>query len=287
MKSTTRPSSDAIMKPIPVFEIQPSGRALRTDLGDLWRYRELLYFLVWRDLKVRYRQTFIGAAWAVLQPLVAMVVFTIIFGGLVGVSSNGIPYPLFAFAALVPWTFFATGVAQASTSLVDSRNLLRKVYFPRLIIPVSAVSSGLADLSIAGLFLVAMMISQGLLPTAFVVWLIPAVGLAMVTTLGVGIWLAAVNVRYRDVRYVVPFLLQVWLFATPVAYPSSLVGQQWQTVYALNPMVGVVEAVRWALFGVPSPPVALVVIGAVVATVILVSGAAYFRNVESYFADVV
>ena len=176
MKSTTRPSSDAITKPIPVFEIQPSGRALRTDLGDLWRYRELLYFLVWRDLKVRYRQTFIGAAWAVLQPLVAMVVFTIIFGGLVGVSSNGIPYPLFAFAALVPWTFFATGVAQASTSLVDNRNLLRKVYFPRLIIPLSAVSSGLANLSIAGLFFAAMMISQGLLPTAFVVWLIPPSG---------------------------------------------------------------------------------------------------------------
>src|SRR4051812_8896194 len=157
MRSTTRASRDAITKPVPVFEIRPTGRALRTDLGDLWRYRELLYFLVWRDLKVRYRQTFIGAAWAVLQPLVAMVVFTVIFGGLVGVSSDGIPYPLFAFAALVPWTFFATGVAQASISLVDSQNLLRKVYFPRLIIPMSAVTSGLADLGIAGLFLLAMM----------------------------------------------------------------------------------------------------------------------------------
>jgi lipopolysaccharide transport system permease protein len=256
-------------------------------LGGLWRSRELLYFLVWRDVKVRYRQTYVGAAWAVLQPFVTMVVFTIIFGGLVGVSSDGVPYPLFSFAGLVPWTFFATGVTHASVSLVDSQSLLKKVYFPRVVIPVAAVVAGLVDLAVAGLVLFVMMFAAGVPPGMGVVWVLPMIVLAIVATLGIGLWLAAMNVRYRDVRYLVPFLLQVLLFASPIAYPSSLIGEPWRTLYALNPMVGVVEGIRWALFDLPTPPVDLVVIGSIVAVVIFLSGAAYFRRVEGEFADIV
>jgi lipopolysaccharide transport system permease protein len=257
------------------------------DLANLWRCRELLYFLIWRDLKVRYRQTFFGAAWAVLQPFVTMVVFSVIFGQLVGVSSDGVPYPLFAFAGLVPWTFFATGVAQASLSLVDSQNLLKKVYFPRLVIPIAAVMSGLADLGIAGLVLAGMMFAADLPLGIEAVWIVPPIALAIVTTLGFGVWFAALNVRYRDVRYIVPFLLQVWLLVTPVAYPSSLIGEPWKTLYALNPMVGVVEGIRWALFDLPTPPFTPLAIGSMVAAMVLLSGAVYFRRVEGAFADVV
>jgi lipopolysaccharide transport system permease protein len=287
MSSATRTSDRTPAASKPVIEIHPRRRWVGFDLANLWRYRELLYFLVWRDLKVRYRQTFLGAAWAVLQPFVTMVVFTVIFGRLVGVSTDGIPYPLFAFSALVPWTYFATGVTQASNSLVGSQNLLKKVYFPRLVIPVASVAAGLADLAIAGAVLAVMIVVLGSLPGLTVVWVIPLIGLATVAALGVGIWLSALNVRYRDVRYVVPFLLQVWLFATPVAYPSSLVSEPWRSVYALNPMVGVVEGIRWALFGIPADPLPLVVIGTLVAVVLLVTGAAYFRHVEGVFADVV
>jgi lipopolysaccharide transport system permease protein len=271
----------------PITEIRPRQHWVGFDLANLWRYRELLYFLVWRDLKVRYRQTFLGAAWAVLQPFVTMIVFTVIFGRLVGVSTDGVPYPLFAFAALVPWTFVSTGVTQAANSLVGSQNLLKKVYFPRLVIPVAAVTAGLADLAIAGIVLAGMIAVLGSLPGPTTIWVVPLIALAMITALGVGIWLAALNVRYRDVRYVVPFLLQVWLFATPVAYPSSLIDERWRLVYALDPMVGVVEGIRWALFGRPLDPLGLVVVGSVSAAFILITGVAYFRHVEGAFADVV
>lgn len=272
---------------VPVIEIRARRGRAPIDLAGLWQYRELLYFLTWRDLKVRYRQTFLGAAWAVIQPLVTMVVFSVIFGRLAGIPSDGVPYPVFAFAALVPWTFFATGVTQAANSLVGSQNLVKKVYFPRLVIPIGAVLTGIVDLAIAGVVLIVLMFAFGIVPGLGIVWIVPLVGLAFITSLGVGVWLAALNVRYRDIRYLVPFLLQVWLFATPIAYPSSLLDEPWRTLYALNPMVGVVEGTRWALLGTATAPGPLILVSTAVAVLLLVTGAAYFRHVEGTFADVV
>ena len=271
----------------PVIEISPRRGRVPIDISGLWQYRELLYFLTWRDLKVRYRQTVLGAGWAVIQPLVTMLVFSVIFGRLAGIPSDGAPYPVFAFAALVPWTFFATGVTQAANSLVGSQNLLKKVYFPRLVIPISAVVAGFVDLAIAGIVLLALMLGFGIVPGLASVFIVPLVGLAFVTALGVGVWLSALNVRYRDVRHIVPFLLQVWLFATPIAYPSSLLDEPWRTLYALNPMVGVVEGTRWALLGTATAPGPLILVSGAVALLLLVSGSAYFRHVEGTFADVV
>ncbi len=267
--------------------IRPRRGLARLELGTLWRYRELMYFLLWRDIKVRYRQTILGAVWAVIVPFVTMVVFTLIFDRLARIPSDGLPYPIFAFAALVPWTFFATGIGQAANSLVGSQNLIKKVYFPRLVIPTSAVLTGVVDLIIAGAVLLGMMLFFGIVPTASVVWLLPLLLLAFITSLGVGLWLSALNVRYRDVRHIVPFLLQIWLFATPVAYPSSLIAEPWRTLYALNPMVGVVEGFRWALLGAGFGPGLLVGVSATMAVVVLLSGAYYFRHVEGTFADVV
>jgi lipopolysaccharide transport system permease protein len=280
-------TTSAPPRTVPVIEIRARRGRAPIDLAGLWQYRELLYFLTWRDLKVRYRQTFLGAAWAVIQPLVTMVVFSVIFGRLAGIPSDGVPYPVFAFAALVPWTFFATGVTQAANSLVGSQNLVKKVYFPRLVIPIAAVLTGVVDLAIAGVVLIVLMLAFGIVPGLGIVWIVPLVGLAFVTALGVGVWLAALNVRYRDVRYLVPFLLQVWLFATPIAYPSSLLDEPWRTVYALNPMVGVVEGTRWALLGTATAPGPLILVSGAVAVLLLVTGAAYFRHVEGTFADVV
>jgi lipopolysaccharide transport system permease protein len=267
--------------------IQPRRGRAPLEIGALWAYRELLYFLVWRDLKVRYRQTILGAAWVVLQPFATMVVFSVIFGRLAAVPSDGLPYPIFAFAALVPWTFFSTGVSQAANSLVGNQNLLKKVYFPRLVIPTAAVLTGLVDLAIAGTVLIGMMLVYGILPTPTIVWVAPLLVLAFVTSLGVGLWLSALNVRYRDVRSIVPFLLQIWLFATPIAYPSSLISEPWRTLSALNPMVGVVEGIRWALLDADTAPGPLIVVSFAVALVVLVGGAAYFRRVEGTFADIV
>jgi lipopolysaccharide transport system permease protein len=268
-------------------EIRPRQGRISLDLAGLWAYRELLYFLVWRDLKVRYKQTALGASWAIIQPVVTMIVFSVFFGRLAGMPSDGVPYPLFAFAALVPWTFFAQGVSHAANSLVGSQNLLKKVYFPRLVIPISAVLSGVVDFLLAFLVLFALMGGFGTWPTLRVLWTVPLLGLALVTATGVGVWLSARNVRYRDVRYAVPFLIQVWLFATPIAYPSSLVPEGWRTLYALNPMVGVTEGFRWALLGSAVAPGPLVLVSAAVAGVILVFGALYFRRMEATFADVV
>lgn len=257
------------------------------DLRELWAYRELLYFLVWRDVKVRYKQTALGASWAIIQPFATMVVFSLFFGRLAGVPSDGLPYPVFAYAALVPWTFFANGVTLSTQSLVGSQNLIRKVYFPRLAIPIAAVLSGLVDFVLAFGILLLMLLYFGIVPGPQALLLVPLLLLATITSLGVGFWLSALNVKYRDIGYITPFLVQFWLFATPIAYPSSLLGEPWRTLYGLNPMAGVVEGFRWALLGTSSAPGGLVFVSALASLLLLVSGAFYFRHMERTFADFV
>jgi lipopolysaccharide transport system permease protein len=270
-----------------IIRIRPSRGWQHLNLGELWHYRELLYFLSWRDIKVRYKQTLLGAAWAVLQPFFTMVVFSLFFGKLAKMPSDGVPYPLFAFAALVPWTFFASGLTHSSNSLVESATLLKKVYFPRLVIPVSSVMSGVVDFVFAFIVLLVMMPIYGVLPTANVIWLPLLLVLAFVTSLGVGLWLSAINVKYRDVRHTIPFLTQFWLFATPIAYPSSLLSESWRIVYALNPMVGVVEGFRWALLSTDTAPGPMILVSSLTALIVLVGGAFYFRRMEKTFADLV
>jgi lipopolysaccharide transport system permease protein len=267
--------------------IRPSRGWQHLKLKELWQYRELLYFLSWRDIKVRYKQTMLGAAWAVLQPFFTMVVFSLFFGKLANMPSDGVPYPLFAFAALVPWTFFASGLTHSSNSLVESATLLKKVYFPRLVIPISSVISGVVDFVFAFIVLLAMMPIYGVLPTANVIWLPLLLVLAFVTALGVGLWLSAINVKYRDVRHTIPFLTQFWLFATPIAYPSTLLSESWRIVYALNPMVGVVEGFRWALLSTDTAPGPMILVSSLTALIVLVGGAFYFRRMEKTFADLV
>jgi len=284
-------AQEAAPSNIPIIVIKPSRGWVSLRLREVWEYRELLYFLTWRDIKVRYKQTALGAAWAIIQPFFTMVVFSLFFGRLAGVPSDGIPYPIFSYAALVPWTFFANGVTQAANSLVGSANLIRKVYFPRLTVPVATVLSGVVDFMLAMVVLMAMMFWFSIVPTANIIWLPLFLLLALVTSLGVGLWLSALNVQYRDVRYVVPFIIQFWLFATPVAYPSSLIeqklGQFWLVVYSLNPMVSVVEGFRWALLGTDTAPTLIVIPSTIVALILLVTGAYYFRRMEKSFADVV
>jgi lipopolysaccharide transport system permease protein len=285
MESDLTRSATAHTAPLHVVQARPGRAAL--ELGALWTYRELVYFFIWRDVKVRYRQTVLGGLWAIIQPLVTMVVFSVIFGKVAGISSDGLPYPIFCFAALLPWTFFSTGVQLGANSLVTSQNLLKRVYFPRLALPIAAVVTGLVDLAFASLVLGAMMAAYGVVPSPAALLVLPLLALSLLTTLGVGVWFAAVNVRYRDVKYVLPFLLQVWLFITPVAYPSSLIDQPWRTLSALNPNVGVVEGIRWALLGADTMPLSLVLVSTGSALVVLISGLYYFRHVEGTFADVV
>jgi homopolymeric O-antigen transport system permease protein len=272
---------------LPTLRIAPSRGWVPLKLKDLWEYRELLYFLVWRDIKVRYKQTALGATWAIIQPFFTMIVFSIFFGHLAKVPSDGIPYPIFSFAALVPWTFFANGLSQSSNSLVGSGTLITKVYFPRLIIPLAAVFSGIVDFLLAFLVLLVMMVYYGLLPTVNVLWLPLFLLLALITSLGVGLWLSALNVEYRDVRYIVPFITQFWMLATPIGYPSSLLHQPWRTLYGLNPMVGVAEGFRWALLGTKTAPGPIIAVSATAALTILITGAFYFRRMEKTFADLV
>ncbi|KAB8144679.1 ABC transporter permease [Chloroflexia bacterium SDU3-3] len=271
----------------PEIVIEPQHGWAALNLRDLWQYRELMYFLVWRDIKVRYKQTVLGAAWAILQPLTTMLVFTLFLGQVFNRDTGGAPYPLWSFAALVPWSFFATGLAQSADSLIGSSNLIKKVYFPRLAIPVATVLSGAVDFALAFAVLLVMMLGYRVAPTPNVVWLPLLLLLALATALGVGLWLSALNVQFRDVRYVVPFLTQLWLFATPVAYPSTLVPEQWRALLALNPMVGVVEGFRWALLGADTRPGPMVLVSSLAALALLVSGAFYFRRMERTFADVV
>jgi lipopolysaccharide transport system permease protein len=273
--------------PMPVIQIRPSRGWVSLKLDELWEYRELLYFLVWRDIKVRYKQTVLGVAWAIIQPFFTMLVFSLFFGRLAKVPSDGIPYPIFSFAALVPWTFFANGLSMASNSLVDSANLIKKVYFPRLAIPLATVLSGVVDFVLAFVMLLGMMLYFGIVPTIHVVWLPLLLVLALITSLGVALWLSAMNVQFRDVRYTIPFLTQFWLFATPIAYPSSLLSEPWRTLYGINPMVGVVEGFRWALLGTNTAPGPIIIVSSLAALSVLISGAFYFRRMEKTFADVV
>lgn len=253
---------------------------------ELWEYRELLYFFVWRDIKVRYRQTVMGALWAIIQPFFTMVIFSLFFGRLAKIPSDGLPYPVFSYAALVPWTFFATALNQASNSLVVSANMVKKIYFPRLSLPIATVLASVVDFVLAFVVLLGMMLYYGLVPTVNVLWLPLFLLLALVTSLGVSLWLSAMNVQFRDVHYTIPFLTQAWLFLTPIAYPSSLLPEPWRTVYGLNPMAGVVEGFRWALLGTDTPPGPMTIVSAVVALIVFISGAFYFRRMEQGFADV-
>ncbi len=267
--------------------IRPSRGWISLNLRDLWEYRELLYFLTWRDVKVRYKQTVLGAAWAIIQPFFTMVVFSLFFGKLAKVPSDDIPYPIFSYAALVPWTFFANGLSQSSSSLMASADLIKKVYFSCLVVPISSVISGAVDFVLAFVVLLGMMLYFGIVPTWNIVWLPLLLLLALVTSLGVGLWLTAMNVQFRDVRCAVPFLVQAWMFATPIAYPSSLLDEPWRTLYGINPMAGVVEGFRWALLGTETVPGPIVLVSALVAVGLLISGAYYFRRMEKTFADVV
>ena len=265
--------------------IRPSGA--RPNLGEVWAYRELLYFLVWRDLKVRYKQTVLGIAWAVLQPLATTLVFAIFLGRLAGVPSDGVPYPVFAYAAMLPWQLFAHALTDSSNSLVANERLITKVYFPRLVIPLATILAGLVDFAIAFVVGIGLMAWHGIVPGPFIAAVPLFVALAVLAALAAGLWLSALNVEYRDVRYTLGFLVQIWLFATPVAYPSSLVPERWRALYGLNPMAGVVEGFRWALLGHGQPPGALLVVSTAVTFVVLAGGLWYFKRMERTFADVV
>jgi lipopolysaccharide transport system permease protein len=264
---------------------QPSRGWAWPKLRELWEYRELIYFFAWRDIKVRYKQTVIGALWAIIQPVFTMVIFSLFFGRLAKVPSDGLPYPVFSFAALVPWTFFANALTQASNSLVLSANMIKKIYFPRLSLPIATVLAGVVDFVLAFMVLLGIMLYYGLAPTINVLWLPLFLLLALVTSLGVSLWLSTMNVQFRDVRYTIPFLTQAWLFVTPIAYPSSLLSEPWRTLSGLNPMAGVVEGFRWALLGTDTAPGPMTIVSALVALTLFVTGAFYFRRMEQSFAD--
>jgi lipopolysaccharide transport system permease protein len=268
--------------------IAPPRKLTVLNLKELWEYRELLSFLVWRDILIRYKQTALGASWAILQPFLTMVVFSVVFTRLTQVpTTNDIPYPLLSFSALVPWTFFANGLSMASNSLVASQNLIKKVYFPRLLIPVATIASGLLDFLLSFLVLLLMMVFYKIHPTINIIYLPFFLLLAFVSSLGIGLWFSALNVEYRDVRYAIPFLIQLGLFASPVAYSSNLLSEPWRSLYGINPMAGVIEGFRWALLGDASPPSSVILISTVAAFVVLVSGILYFKRMEASFADIV
>jgi lipopolysaccharide transport system permease protein len=283
-----RPASDRAARAPVVAEtvIRPESRWPGLDLPELWAFRGLFYFLVWRDIKVRYAQTVLGVGWAILQPVLAMVVFTIIFGNFASMPSDGIPYPLFSLGALVLWTYFSTALTGASNSLVNHTNLVTKVYFPRLIIPLAPVLAGMVDFVIAFGILLAMMLAYGVVPPAAVVVLPLFLLVALLTAGGVGLLLAALNVQYRDVKYVTPFLVQVWMYASPIVYPMSVVPEQYRHLYALNPMAGAIDGFRAALLGTGEVAWSTLAVSLVSATVLFLGGAAYFRRMEQVFADV-
>jgi lipopolysaccharide transport system permease protein len=272
---------------ISVIRIEPSRGWVSIELSELWTYRELLYFLIWRDVKVRYKQTVIGIGWAILQPLLTMVVFTMIFGNFAKIPSDGLPYPVFAFTALLPWNLFAGALNRCTLSLVGSANLITKVYFPRLIVPVSAIISGIIDFAIAFVFLLGLMLWFHIVPTWGAIALPIFLLLTLITALAVGLWLSALDVRYRDVGHAIPFLIQIWMFLSPVAYPLSVVPEKWRLLYSLNPMVGVIEGFRWALLGKESPDFKVIAVSTAVVVALLLSGVVYFKRIERTFADVV
>ena len=271
---------------VPVTIIRPLYGWLPIDLKELWEYRELVYTFAMRDVKVRYKQTALGAAWAVIQPFMMMVVFTIFFGKLAKIPSEGIPYPLFSYVALLPWTLFSEGITRSTNSMITNANIMTKVYFPRLVMPLSGILSPLIDFMIAFVILIAMMLYYGFVPTINIVWLPVFILLALMTSLGVGLWLSAFNVQYRDFQYTLPFLIQLWLFASPVAYPSNLLPESSRWIYGLNPMAGVIEGFRWSLLDT-NPPSTMIAFSFVIVIVLLISGAYYFKRMEKIFADVV
>jgi len=276
----------AILPEPPTLMIRPPRKWVPVDLHELWQYRELLYFFVWRDVKIRYKQTGLGVAWAVIQPLFTMLIFSIFFGGLAKIPSDGMPYPLFALSALLPWILFSEGMTRSTTSMVTNASIMTKVYFPRLLMPIAGILSPIVDFLVAVILLVLMMAYYGFVPTINVVFLPAFVLLALGTSLGVGLWLSALNVQYRDFQYTVPFLIQIWMFASPVVYSTSLVPAQYQLFFGLNPMAGVIEGFRWALLGT-APPSGIIRLSVVVVLVLLVTGAFYFKKMEQYFADIV
>lgn len=272
---------------LPVIIIEPSRGWFSLKLHELWEYRELLFFLIWRDIKVRYKQTIIGAGWAIIQPFFTMIVFSLFFGKLAKIPSEGLPYPVFYYSALLPWTYFAGALQNATNTMVENQRVITKVYFPRVILPLAATLSGLVDFGIAFTILIGLMLYYGLVPTAAVLLLPLFLLLAVVTALGAGLWFSALNAIYRDVRYAVPFLIQFWLFASPVAYPSSLVPERWRWLYGLNPMAGVIEGFRWALTGQGQPPGPLLLASAAAVLILLIGGLVYFQKMEGTVADVV
>jgi lipopolysaccharide transport system permease protein len=282
MKETTL----AIPSDLPRTRREASKGWAWPKFRELWEHRELLFFFAWRDIKVRYRQTVMGALWAIIQPFFTMVIFSLFFGRLANIPSDGVPYPVFSFTALVPWTFFANALNQASNSLVTNANMIKKIYFPRLALPIATVLAGVVDLVLAFIVLLGIMFYYGIVPTINIVWLPLFTLLALVTSIGVSLWLAAMNVQFRDVRYTIPFLTQAWLFATPIAYPSSLLPEPWRTLYGLNPMAGVVEGFRWALLGTDTAPGKIIIVSTLVALILFISGTFYFRRMEQSFADV-
>ena len=268
--------------------IKPSTGLTALNLRDLWVYRELVFFMIWRDIKVRYKQTLLGALWAVIQPVMTMLVFTFIFGSVAKVPTDGIPYPIFSYTALLPWGLFVTALNQASRSLTSNHNMITKVYFPRLVLPLASVLAGLVDFAIAFVIMLGMMWYFKVTPTLSVLWTLPLfLLLALITALGVALWLSAINVKYRDVNYALPFLTQFWLFITPVAYSANVISEKWQLVYSLNPMAGVVNGFRWALLGAGNGPDAALWVSVGISVLVLVSGLFYFRNMERTFADTI
>src|SRR5271163_1666586 len=282
---STAHQSTAIAPP-PVLRITPPSRWWALPFAELWAYRELIYFFVWRDIKVRYKQTAIGAAWAVLQPLLNALVFSLFFGRLAHISSEGLPYLIFYYSALLPWMYFAAALQNATNTIVENQRVITKVYFPRLALPLSSVLSGLVDFGVSFLMFVVLMIYYGIRPTPAILWFPAFILLAILLALGVGLWLSAMNAIYRDVRYVLPFLVQFWLFASPVVYPSSRVPEKWRWLYGLNPMAGVIEGFRWSLTGHGSPPGHLLIASSTMVVVVLLSGVAYFQKMETTMADV-
>jgi len=267
--------------------ISPPGSWLDLNLRELWEYRELLYFFVWRDLKVRYKQTAIGALWAILQPFLTMLVFSLFFGRLAHIPSNGLPHSVFYYSALLPWIYFSTALHNATNTMVENQKVITKVYFPRILLPTASVTSGLVDLAFGFVVFLGMMVFYAIVPSRAILLLPFFLLLAVLTALGMGLWLSALNAIYRDVRYVVPFLIQFWMFASPVAYPSSLVPERWRWLYGLNPMAGVIEGFRWSLTGTGEPPNAMLAVSTVMVLLLLVGGVLYFHKMEGTIADVV
>jgi lipopolysaccharide transport system permease protein len=285
MSAVTRTTSP-VVPPVPVMHIVPPSRWWVVPFGELWDFRELIYFFVWRDIKIRYKQTAIGAAWAVLQPFLMMLVFSLFFGKLANIGSDGLPYPIFYYSALLPWMYFAAALQNSTNAIVENQRLITKVYFPRLALPLSSVLSGLVDFAVSFLMFVVLMIYYSIRPTMALLWFPAFLLLAILLALGVGLWLSAMNAIYRDVRYVLPFLVQFWLFASPVVYPSSRVPAKWRWLYGLNPMAGVIEGFRWSLTGRGNAPGRLLVVSSVMVAILLLSGVAYFQRMETTMADV-